>query len=143
MCHFAIRPICRCSQGDSGPEPRGAVPPHRYVGADRLSDANQLSGGVTARLIDTASGQQFLSATLGETWYFESPRVLLPDEVPSNRQYSNFVGELELSAYRHWNMRLGVEWNPEATQSEKGQISLQYKPAAQSVVNLGSGTGAT
>ena len=110
---------------------------NRYVGADRLSDANQLSGGVTARLIDTASGQQFLSATLGETWYFESPRVLLPDEVPSNRQYSNFVGELELSAYRHWNMRLGVEWNPEATQSEKGQISLQYKPAAQSVVNLG------
>ena len=110
---------------------------NRYVGADRLSDANQLSGGVTARLIDTASGQQYLSATLGETWYFESPRVLLPDEVPSNRQYSNFVGELELSAYRHWNMRLGLEWNPDATQSEKGQLSVQYKPAAQSVVNLG------
>jgi len=110
---------------------------NRYVGADRLSDANQLSGGLTARLIDTASGQQFLRATLGETWYFDSPRVVLPDEVPTNRQYSNFVGELELTAYQHWNMRMGLEWNPDATQSEKGQLSVQYKPAAQSVVNVG------
>ena len=111
--------------------------PNRYVGADRLSDANQLSGGLTARLLDTASGRQFLSGTLGETWYFESPQVVLPGEVPSNRQYSNFIGELELSAYRHWNIRMGVEWNPDARRSEKGQFSVQYKPAAQSVVNVG------
>jgi LPS-assembly protein len=110
---------------------------NRYVGADRLSDANQLSAGVTARLLDTASGQQFLSATLGETWYFSSPQVVLPDEVPSNRDYSNFIGELELRAYRDWNIRMGVEYNPYDSRSEKGQLSLQYKPAAQSVVNVG------
>src|SRR5262249_7272748 len=86
---------------------------------------------------DTASGQQFLSATLGETWYFESPQVVLPDEVPSNRDYSNFIGELELRAYRDWNIRMGVEYNPYDSRSEKGQLSLQYKPAPQSVVNVG------
>ena len=110
---------------------------NRYVGADRLSDANQLSGGITARLLDTASGQQFLSATLGETWYLSSPRVVLPGEVASDRQYSNFIGELDLSAYRHWNIRMGVEYNPFDARSEKAQASVQYKPAAKSVVNVG------
>ncbi|HKE43666.1 MAG TPA: LPS assembly protein LptD [Steroidobacteraceae bacterium] len=110
---------------------------NRYVGADRLSDANQLSGGITARFLDTASGRQYLSATLGETWYFTSPQVVLPDEVPTNRDYSNFIGELELSAYRDWNIRMGIEYNPVDTRAEKGQVSVQYKPAPQSVVNVG------
>ena len=53
---------------------------NRYVGADRVSDANQLSLGLTSRLLDAAGGRQYLSATLGQAYYFENPRVRLPDE---------------------------------------------------------------
>lgn len=110
---------------------------NRYVGADRLSDANQLSAGVSARLLDMDDGRQFLGATLGQTWYFESPRVTLPNEPAVVREYSNIIGELELTAYQDWNVNLGLEWNPNFTRSEKGEVSVQYRPAPDSVVNIG------
>ena len=39
---------------------------NRYVGADRVSDANQVSVGVTSRLLDSRDGRQFLTATVGQ-----------------------------------------------------------------------------
>lgn len=110
---------------------------NRYVGADRLSDSNQVSAGVSARLLDTDTGTQFFSATLGQTRYFATPRVTLPDEVPGTRDYSNIIAELDLTAYQNWNVSMGLEWNPAETQSEKGELSVQYRPASESVINVG------
>src|SRR4029077_15797263 len=61
---------------------------NRYVGADRVSDANQVSAGVTSRLLDAQDGRQFLAATLGQAYYFETPRVTLPGELPSTEKRS-------------------------------------------------------
>lgn len=110
---------------------------NRYVGADRLSDANQLSVGVTSRMLDTDSGQQYLSATLGHTYYFEAPRVTLPDEVLRDRDGSNIIGELALNAYRNWTVKAGYEWDPENTQGNKSEFGLQYRPGRDRVANVG------
>jgi len=110
---------------------------NRYVGADRLGDANQVSVGVTSRMLDTDSGQQYLSATLGQTFYFDNPRVTLPDEPIEDRSSSNIVGELALNAYRDWTVRFGYEWDPENTRGNKSEFGLQYRPATNSVVNVG------
>jgi LPS-assembly protein len=110
---------------------------NRYVGADRLSDSNQLSAGATVRMLDAESGRQYLSGTLGEAWYFEAPRVTLPNEPVAVREYSNLVGELDLTAYQNWTVSLGFEWDPDATQSQKGELSVQYRPAPDRVANVG------
>jgi LPS-assembly protein len=52
---------------------------NRYVGGDRIGDANQMAIGLTTRLFDQASGTQYLSATIGQIRYFSIPRVTLPD----------------------------------------------------------------
>jgi LPS-assembly protein len=54
---------------------------NRYVGDDRIGDANQLAMGVTTRLFDHVSGTQYLSATIGQIRYFSIPRVTLPQDV--------------------------------------------------------------
>lgn len=110
---------------------------NRYVGADRLSDANQLSYGVTSRLLDAGSGEQYLSATLGQTVYFDSPRVTLPDEIASSRETSNVVAQLALTAYQNWNVNVGYEWDPEESQDIKSELGVQYRPRPDSVVNVG------
>jgi LPS-assembly protein len=51
---------------------------NRFVGGDRIGDANQLSFGLTTRLFDQVTGLQYISATLGQTHYFSEPRVGLP-----------------------------------------------------------------
>lgn len=111
--------------------------PNRYVGADRLADANQLAFGVTTRLLDADSGRQYLAATVGQQYFLERPRVALPGEAAELRGSSDLVAELELSAYRNWSVDLGMQWDPDASNTVISQVSLQYRPRADSVVNLG------
>ncbi|GAC1304115.1 MAG: LPS-assembly protein LptD [Steroidobacteraceae bacterium] len=53
----------------------------RYVGEDRIGDANQLAAGLTTRLFDHVSGAQYLSATIGQIRYFSIPRVTVPQDI--------------------------------------------------------------
>lgn len=110
---------------------------NRYVGPDRLGDANQLSVGFTTRLLDRESGRQFLSATAGQAYYFDSPRVVLPNEPVLGYKSSNLLAQMEVSAFKNWNARMGVQWDPHETRSEKGEARLQYAPAYNKVANVG------
>jgi LPS-assembly protein len=110
---------------------------NRYVGADRLSDANQLSIGVTSRLLDADSGKQFISGTIGQAYYFDEPRVALPGEVLDDPEFSDIIAELDVTAFGDWNVGMGLQWDPSETRSEKGDVQVQYKPAFDRVVNVG------
>jgi LPS-assembly protein len=110
---------------------------NRYVGADRVSDADQVSLGVTSRLFDAKNGAQFLAVTLGQTYYFKQPRVHLPDEPIRDSNTSDFVGQLALTAYKNWNADFGIQWNPAESRSERAQANIQFKPGGQQVINVG------
>jgi LPS-assembly protein len=110
---------------------------NRYVGADRVGDANQVSVGVTSRLLDAHDGKQFLSATLGQTYYFTDPRVVLPYEVPRTDLRSDFVAQFALTAYKNWSADFGLQWDPQASRSERTQVNVQYRPSPQEVINVG------
>jgi LPS-assembly protein len=109
---------------------------NRYVGADRMSDANQLSIGVTSRLFDTASGSQFLAVTLGQAYYFTPPRVTLPGEVLGSENRSDFVVQVAVNAFQSWSADAAVQWDPQTQSSERTQVNLQYKPQNDSIINL-------
>jgi LPS-assembly protein len=109
----------------------------RYVGGDRIGDANQLAVGATTRLVDATSGRQLLAATLGQIYYFSPPRVQLPSEPPGSSNSSDLVGQVEVSAYRHWNVQLAEQWDPHSQQSARTQLRLQYQPAPNKVANIG------
>lgn len=110
---------------------------NRYVGADRVSNANQASVGVTARLFDADSGSRFLAATIGQTFYFERLRVGLPGEPPRRGNESDLVAELALTAYKDFNVDFGLQWNPQDSRSERAQVRVQYRPDDARVLNLG------
>jgi LPS-assembly protein len=110
---------------------------NRYVGPDLLSDANQLSFGLTSRLLDADTGRQYIAATVGQAYYFDEPRVALANEVRNDPETSDIVAELDLTAFADWNISAGLQWDPGETRSEKGDVMLQYRPESDRVVNLG------
>jgi len=110
---------------------------NRYVGADRVSDANQVSIGVTSRLLDAGNGRQFLAVTLGQTYYFQTPRVVLPTEAPPTGDSSDIVALVSLTAYDDWSADVAAQWDPHDKTSERTSVNLQYKPALDKVINLG------
>lgn len=110
---------------------------NRYIGADRLSNANQVSVGFTSRLLDADTGQQFIAGTIGQAYYFDEPRVTLPGVPLDDTESSDIVAELDLTAYENWNVQMGVQWDPGDQRSEKGDMNIQYRPAQDRVVNMG------
>ncbi len=110
---------------------------NRYVGADRLGDANELAIGFTSRWLDAHTGEQYIAATIGQAYYFERPKVTLPGEAPNDTGTSDIVAEIDLRAYGNWNIRGAIQWDPSETRSERGQLALQYKPSYDRVMNLG------
>jgi len=65
---------------------------NRYVGLDRIGDANQVALALTTRLFDHVTGAQYLSATIGQIRYFSLPRVGLPADVLS-QEGALFAGQ--------------------------------------------------
>jgi LPS-assembly protein len=115
---------------------------NRFLGPDRLGDTNQLSAGVTTRMLDSRDGREFLSGTLGQAFYFRTPCVtsLTATTCGSgtpNQGSSDLIGQVSLSAYKHWTASAGLQWDPSLSRSERGDLSFQYRPGPDRTLNLG------
>lgn len=110
---------------------------NRFVGGDRIGDANQLSLGMTTRLFDETTGRQFLAATLGQTRYFSVPRVTLPGVPQAAESASNVIGEVEVAAYRDVSVKMDYQWDPYTNVTQKSEVSLQYAPDAARLAAIG------
>jgi LPS-assembly protein len=110
--------------------------PNRYVGPDRLGDTNQLSVGMTSRLLETTSGREFLTVSLGTAWYFQNLEVTLPDESPQAAGSSPIVLELGLGLFKNWNADLGYQWDNSSNETRLAEYRIQYQPAPNKVLNF-------
>ena len=61
---------------------------------------------------------------------------LVPIETPRTDHRSDFVTQFALNAFQDWSSDIGVQWNPQASQFERAEVNIQYKPAGQTVINL-------
>ena len=101
---------------------------NQFTGADRQSNANNLTLALTSRLIDTASGDQVLSASIGQIRYFDTQRVQLPGYPEVDYSGSDYVFELDWRLNDNWDLKWDQQYNPN---------SRVFDPAtAQSIENL-------
>ncbi|HZP66961.1 MAG TPA: LPS assembly protein LptD [Rudaea sp.] len=83
-----------------------------FTGADRQSNANDLTVAVTSRLIDNGSGDDILSASLGQIRYFDAQRVQLPGYPAVDFSGSDYVAELDLHLNDRWDFKWDQQYNP-------------------------------
>jgi lipopolysaccharide assembly outer membrane protein LptD (OstA) len=63
---------------------------NRYLGSDRIGDANQITLAVTSRLLDPGSGDERARFAIGQRYYFQSQRVTL-NEAPRSANTSDLL----------------------------------------------------
>jgi LPS-assembly protein len=110
---------------------------YQFVGPDRISDTDQLSVGVTTRLIDGTTGRQRLRATLGQTRYLSPQRVSLPDDAPNESSASDYVAEVSVNLRESWNFDLGYQWNSETNSTARAETRFEYRPQGDRLFGFG------
>jgi LPS-assembly protein len=107
-----------------------------FVGADRQTNANDLTAALTTRLINSDSGDQLLSASIGEIHYFDTQRVQLPGYPELDYSGSDYVGELDLRLNDRWDLRWDQQWNPNTHQTDLSGVGVEYRFGTEGVVNV-------
>lgn len=117
---------------------------NRFFGGDRVGDANQLTAGVTSRLMD-ASGSEWLRASLGEIFYFDPPRVFTPEQQAAAAlqtgapaaERSLLVEQLRARVSPSVYVRHDLQWDDRRSRTTKSSSFIQYRPRPDRIVNLG------
>ena len=110
---------------------------YQFVGPDRIADTDQLSFGVTTRLIDAVNGRERLTGTLGQTRYLNPQQVTLPGTAPTDTEASDYVAEFAVGLRDAWAIDMGYQWNSETSSTARTETRLEYRPKNDRLFGLG------
>jgi LPS-assembly protein len=98
-----------------------------FSGIDRVSDAHQVTAGVTTRLIDPASGVEALRLGLAQRYLLRDQRIT-PDGVPLTQRFSDLLlsGSAHLS--ERWTFDAALQYSPQIDRTTRSVLHARYSP---------------
>jgi LPS-assembly protein len=107
---------------------------NRYIGSDRVGDANQLTLALTSRFLDGATGAERLRLAVGERVYFQDQRVNLNEPLRS-ASTSDFLLSAEGKLNDAWSLASLLQYNFDAHEFERLNAGVRYTPSPGRVLN--------
>ncbi len=110
---------------------------NRYVGYDRVGDANQIALGITTRYLDETTGAQRLAISVGQIFYMDD-RTVNDSDFPGNNPLDDtspvFIS-LTTQA-KGLDLRASYEHDTERNRSNRGSIALRYISDNHAIFNF-------
>lgn len=100
---------------------------NRFSGTDRISDANHLAAAVSSRLIDPDEGVVRLSASIGQIYRFEAPRVTVPGGTRPDSGGTDFIASLDYRLSARWRGAFAAQWSPDQNLFNRSSTILRYR----------------
>ena len=110
---------------------------YSYSGLDRIQNANQVSVGLSTRIIDSNTGMEYLKFGVGEIFYFADRTATLPGQAIQTNRLSNVVAELSGRFNQHFSFSTGIQWDPYTDEFTRGHARLQFINRPDQIINLG------
>jgi LPS-assembly protein len=118
---------------------------NRFVGTDRVGDANQATAALTTRLLQGRTGTELLNLSVGEIFYFQDRKVgtptvdvttgiLTPGPVETDR-FSNIVTQLSGQLTDSVSFETGLQWSPNDGNIDRGNAAVRYRDEANTIFN--------
>lgn len=100
---------------------------NRFTGADRQSDANQLTMALTTRSMDNSLGRELWSLSFGQILYFDTLKVL-PTEFGTviDDRTSPFITEFVYFPTRRLRARISTQWNWQTKEMDVAILGATY-----------------
>jgi LPS-assembly protein len=108
---------------------------NRFVGADRVSDANQLTTAIVSRFIE-ANGAERLRLAVGSRYYFSDPEVRLNATEARNQTRSDALVAASGRISETWSFDSGVQYDAQRRSLYSSNLGVQWQPAPMKVLNV-------
>ena len=113
---------------------------NRFIGSDRIGDANQLTAALVSRFLD-ANGGEALRLAFGQRFYFRDQVVQLPLPQGTTPPVVDAHSDILLAAAGRisdtWAFDSAVQYNPSLSRVVSQSYTTQWAPGAKKVLNLG------
>jgi len=109
---------------------------NRFLGNDRVGDADMLTLALTSRAIDDDDGTERIRVAVAERFSFKSPQVNLTTPSDSNSR-SDILTTIGGKVTRSWYLDSLFQYNPNLGHVESYNAAARYNPEAGKLVNLG------
>lgn len=118
-----------------------------FSGVDRVSDANQLTAGVTTRLLDADSGEELLRLGLAQRYLFRDQLItpqadlarfdpaLSPQGPPLTQELSDMLLLGSTSVIPYWTLDASLQYSPENERISRSILGARYSPGPFRTVN--------
>jgi LPS-assembly protein len=106
-----------------------------YSGYDRIVNANQLTLALATRILDQATGAEWLRAAIAQRFYFTPQKVTLPGESPRASSESDLLGGVSAQLGNHWAMDLAAQYSAEQSEISRATAGARWQPRRSSVLS--------
>lgn len=110
---------------------------NRFTGGDRIGDANQVSVGLTSRLINQDSGEEQINISLGQIFYLRDREVQLSEDDPSEETtLSPFVARMNWLLNQNWSWRAETQLDTQESNLDSIVSGFRYRDQHGNLLNL-------
>ena len=94
-----------------------------FTGLDRINDNNQITLGVTSRVIDDANREQFV-VSLGQIFYLEDNKVIAATK---NQDRSALAAEVDWRFNKNWFFHSDVQVTTDTDKVDLSSVGIEYR----------------
>ncbi|PHV05191.1 OstA organic solvent tolerance protein [Janthinobacterium sp. BJB412] len=108
---------------------------NRFIGADRIGDANQVTAALVSRFLES-SGAERLRLSFGQRFYFRDQRVQLDASNPVKDARSDQLLAAAGRISDTWTFESEVQYNNRDSKMVAASYGVHWQPGQKKVVNL-------
>jgi LPS-assembly protein len=105
-----------------------------FTGIDRVSDAHQLTTGVTTRVLDPQTGAEALRLGVVQRYLFRD-QLVTPDGQPFTQRFSDVLLLGSTSLVKDWTLDASVQYSPDIGRTVRSIVGARYSPGPLRTIN--------
>jgi LPS-assembly protein len=106
-----------------------------FSGVDRVSDAHQVTAGVTTRILDPQTGEEQLRLGIAQRYLLRS-ELVTPQSTPLPRGFSDVLLVGSTKVIPSWVLESSVQYSPENDAVTSSLVSVRYLPGPFHTLNF-------
>ncbi|MHC5225975.1 LPS-assembly protein LptD [Ignatzschineria sp. LJL83] len=111
-----------------------------FYGADRQSNANQLTTAFTTRIFNEEDGAEKFNLSVGQTQYFSNPRITIGEDLNKDSdkiRSSALFAQTNIEILPKLHVGSSIEWSSTTKKTTRATFDINYRPDERKIFNIG------